>query len=263
MWFGTAMLTEGPAAVLGMLALVCTPLFGRTGRRYLVACGLVLVVLAFTRQAAVIPAAGITAAWIGTSIRHRRISNDWLPFAIVASVAAVGSQLLQTLIWPGFSVFSYYQTKTGTDRLSASIAEVPSVAWNIVGRDFDVMWGRDRALLLFIVLTVVAIVATIRTVEAQVALGALAAGAALNVLNTTPTVFRYFFPAYFFMMVAIAGWLSTLSRSNDEADQVPRQDDDDMALGESEPAVHDAVQTLADGEPSSVGVEAVGSIESE
>lgn len=224
MWFGTAMLTEGLSAALGAAILMTTPLHAERGRRALILCGVLIVALAFTRQAAVLPAGGIAGAWIGSVIAERRLRTPWAPFAAVSVGLAVGVQLLQSWIWPSFSVFTYYKQKTGTTELGEAVNAAPDVLWNIIVSDYNNYVDRDRPLLILLALALVASVALIKRAESHLFLGALGAAIVLNTLNTVPTGFRYAMPILAFVMVVVAAFIGDRwpgdTGSGDDLDEI-------------------------------------------
>lgn len=202
--YGSTMLTEGPAAAIGAAILMTLPFDGPGRTRAVAACGLLIVELAFTRQAAVLPAAGIFTAWLGASARTRSLRNQWTPFVVLGHRLAVSLQVAQPMIWSEFSVFTHYKGKTITSSTVDAVRAAPDAALDIVRRDVDHYIAKDRALFLLLALAVAATAVLWRRVEARLMAGVGVASLGLNFLNTTPAQFRYAMPILSFMMLGVA-----------------------------------------------------------
>ncbi len=228
MFFGTAMVTEGLSALIGLAILMTLPLQRERSRLALVLSGVLVVALAFTRQAWMIPAAAVGAAWLGAAITERRLKNRWLPYVFVTGLAGVVSQVIQTLAFPSFSVIAQFKLMTGEDTLWGAIGQLPAVAARIVRVDLLNYVAHDRPLLVLLCTAFVAALVCWRTVESHLYLGMIVAGAALNVLNGTPTAFRYQMPGLaFVLLVAAAGIAAGVShtqrwRTTNAAANAPR-----------------------------------------
>ena len=84
-YWGTAMLTEGPAAAVGTGIFLTLPIWGEPRKRWdLPICVILLAAMAFTRQAALIPGAAIVVAAMGYTVSSRQLWNRWSPFALWA-----------------------------------------------------------------------------------------------------------------------------------------------------------------------------------
>jgi len=204
-FYGGAMLTESLSFAMVAGIALCLPWDGRrrSRRALLVALGLLLLV-AFTRQATLIPAGAAVVAWIGSALRERRWRTAWAPFALWLSVVAVVVQVLQSILFPGFSQLTQFLLATKTDSLSDALAQVPTLTWTIITSDIYLMATVDIPLLILIVLAVIAGIVRWRHVDAHLLIGAVLATFLYNITNGTPTMFRYGFPGLVFVVVAVA-----------------------------------------------------------
>lgn len=223
-FYSTAMLTEGIAMALIAGIALTLPWRGRRRSAAALATAVVLtVVLAFTRQTTLIPAGAVFVAWAGAWVATGRARNAWAPFAAWLTATAVGTQVLQSLLWPNFSQLKQFLDKTGTDSLPAAILASPRLAWHIVETDLIAMAKVDRALLALVVLAVVAAVVRWRHTDAHLLMGALAAGMFYNVTNGTPTMFRYTMPGMVFLVVCIAAFVTSITRGTWPVPDWPRR----------------------------------------
>ncbi len=211
-YWGTAMLTEGPAAAVGTGIFLTLPIWGEPRKRWdLPICVILLAAMAFTRQAALIPGAAIVVAAMGYTVSSRQLWNRWSPFALWAVGTTVGTYLLQAYIWPGFSIQTHYMDRVAeTTNVADAVAAIPSVVWTIFVRDINQFIFRDQALLVLLVVAGAAFVVSWNRTEAHLLAGALGATMLLNILNGTPTAFRYAMPGLIFFLVAGA---STIARA--------------------------------------------------
>lgn len=207
MFFGTASLTESLTALwcTGILAVVWR--HQATGRRrWLVAAAGFTLLMAFTRQATLIPAAALGFAWLAAVVLRDRPRRWWWP-ALVVGTTTVATQVVQTLVWPTFSQFTQYMEATNTESLGAALRATPALVRHILVRDFDNYLRADHALLTIVVLSAVAVVVLWRRAEAHLLVGAFVAISFYNVTNGTPTTFRYAMPGLIFFALAIAALL--------------------------------------------------------
>lgn len=204
-YWGTAMLTEGLAAAIGTGIFLTLPIWRESRKWDLLICTGLILAMAFTRQAAVIPAGAIVVAALGYTITSKKLWNRWTPFASWAMVTAIGSQLFQRRLWPTFSIRNHYFGRVAeADNLTDAVLAVPSVLKHIFTLDFAQYKMRDQALLLLIVVAAASFVVLWNKTEAHLLAGAVAATLLINVLNGTPTSFRYAMPGLIFYLVAAA-----------------------------------------------------------
>jgi len=204
MWFSTAMLTEGLAAAWVAALVLTLPLSGPRSWKVLLACALLLVAVAFTRQVTLIPVAAIVSAWFFASWRQRRVRNDWAAFALVSVVVLVATQIVQSVLWGDVSPSAQFLKATGTTSLGDAFAAAPGLAGKIVSTDVRAFMFYDRSLAVLLTLCVVSAVWRWRQVESHLVIGAMAAGFILNLVNGVPTSFRYSMPGVAFVVLAVS-----------------------------------------------------------
>ncbi len=220
MFFGTAMLTESLTSLWGALILAVTWRWQAVrGRRLLVGLAAVTVAMAFTRQAALIPAGALVVAWLGSVVLRRRDQAWGLPTLVVTTTAVV-VQVMQTLVFPTFSQYHQYLAATKTDSLMAALRATPRLAWHILHTDLRNYAAADHALLVLVVLATISGVLLWRRSESHLLLGAFAVVTLLNVTNGTPTAFRYAMPGLVFWVVAIAALTERVMQSRTAAADV-------------------------------------------
>jgi len=211
-YFGS-MLTESLSALWTALALVAGWRWIQSRNPWwLVMAGGVTVASAFTRQATLIVAGAFLMAWLLGSLVERR-NSSWMWPAIVVTVASLGSQLVQTLVFPSFSQLNQFYRATGTDNLLDALLAVPGLAYRIVVSDFFLLLKYDRVLIFLILLALAGIVLFIRRAESHLLIGAILATALYNITNGTPTQFRYATPGIIFFIVLAACVIHRTGRS--------------------------------------------------
>lgn len=212
-FFGTAMLTESLTALWAVLMLaVVWRYHSDPRRRYLGFLVLLVLLMAFTRQATLIPAGALVAAWLGAALVRDR-PRRWMWPAITVTATTVAAQVTQTLVFPTFSQTNQFLRATGTDSLTEALAAAPRLMRHILETDLQAYMRSDRALLALIVLSVIAIVVLWRRPESHLLLGAMAGIAVYNVTNGTPTAFRYAMPGLVFFAVAVAALIARATPS--------------------------------------------------
>lgn len=215
MFYGSAMLTESLTALWSaLIVIVALRRVRRPDPWLLVLLGGLTVLLAFTRQASLIPAGALVIAWLGDwwIVRSERgWRNAWAAPALVVAVTAVGVQLLQMWWFPSFSQADQFMLATGTDSLSSALAAAPELAWSIVRTDVSNLAHADRTLLVLLTLALVSLVTNWRRMESHLLLGALLAYALYNITNGTPTAFRYGMPALVFVTMSVTLLLAQTS----------------------------------------------------
>jgi hypothetical protein len=202
-YFGS-MLTESLSALWTALALIAA--WGWIRDRnpwWLVLAGGATVASAFTRQATLIVAGAFLMAWVIGSLIERR-NSAWMWPALVVTVASLGSQLVQSIVWPSFSQLSQFLRVTGADSLGEALLAVPALVVKILWSDFQLLLRYDRILLFAIVMAVAGMLLFWRRVEAHLLLGAILATALYNITNGTPTQFRYAVPGVIFFIIMAA-----------------------------------------------------------
>jgi hypothetical protein len=237
MFFGTAMLTESLTALWCVAILAAVWRYQRRADgRWLAAAAGATVLMAFTRQAALIPAGALVVAWLGALVLRDRPAR-WGRPALTVGATAVVVQVVQTLLFPSFSQLDHFLDKTGTTNLRDALAASPGLGGRILRADLERFAATDRPLLTLIALATVAAVVLWRHSESHLLVGAFLAITVYNVTNGTPTNFRYAMPGLVFYVVAVAALLGRamgaasgrLGRAEDPGahrDEVDRGDDD-------------------------------------
>ncbi|UYO98172.1 hypothetical protein OED01_05540 [Microbacterium sp. M28] len=203
MSFFGSMLTESLSALWTALALIAAWRWVRSRNVWwLVMAGGVTVLSAFTRQATLIVAGAFIVAWVLGSLVERR-NSAWMWPAIVVTVASLGSQFAQMLIFPSFSQLDQFLRQAGADNLGGALLAVPRMVWNILYNDVHSMLRYDRILLFIVAIAVIGMVIWWRRVESHLLLGAILATGLYNVTNGTPTQFRYATPGVIFFIVVV------------------------------------------------------------
>jgi hypothetical protein len=213
-YYAVAPLTEGLSALLLALGLGAVWLYRRSKSRgrwlWLAAAGLAMAAFAFTRQAQLIPAGALFAAWLGEWARTRRARNSYLaPAGVVVGVCAA-TQLWQMLAFP-FDQLSQMRSRMGGATAWETVAAAPRRLAYTIWVDLQTAAKTDPGLVFAMVLTLAALFVAWRRVEAHLALGALAGGLVYQAVNgSTRLEFRYFEPGLFIYALALAALAAQL-----------------------------------------------------
>jgi chromate transport protein ChrA len=206
-WFRFAVsgLTESLSALFLALALGAVWLYRRSRRGpskrwswvYLVAAATATVLFCFTRQAALIPAAALAAAYLGEWIRTRRWRNSWLAASATIVGAAAACQLVQLMLFP-FDQAEQLMTETGASNLGEALAVAPTRLLGIIEGHLRSFAVHDVGMFAAIGLSALALVLCWRRVEVHLFGGAILAGLVYQAANaTTRTGLRYCEPGFF------------------------------------------------------------------
>jgi hypothetical protein len=222
--FMTGMLTESLSALWTIVALILAWRYMRSPRWYLlVLMGLVTVISAFTRQATLIMAGAFVMAWLLGMLVHRRWRSPWMWPAIVVGGASLGSQLVQSIVWP-FSQTDQYLRMTGSSTVLEAVAHTPGLAWHLFVTDVKTFMVMDQALLIIFFLSIGAMILFWKHEEAHLLFGAMIAVALYNITNGTATTFRYAIPGLVFYVLPIALMLqSTFTAKKTQPVSEPRE----------------------------------------
>jgi hypothetical protein len=217
-FFGVAALTESLSALWFALALGAAwrarAAGGRRRRAWLLAAGVVTVLFAFTRQAMLIPAGALFAAWLGEWAKTKTPKNSWAgPAAVIVGVAAA-CQVFQLLAFP-YSPKAEWLVQTGSDTWTLKQSLFNGL--RAVYLSLTAFSGSDAAMAVLIVLLAASFAVCWRRVEVHLAAGALAAGMVYQILNGAAQVrLRYCQPGWFAYVLAVGallGWLATRPRA--------------------------------------------------
>lgn len=215
MTYATWMLTEGLAMLLVAATAFLWPLEGRpVTRRALWGIFVLMTLLAFTRQSSLIPAAAVSLAWLGSAISARSPRTVWLAPAAVTAGSALGWQVAQGLLWPGFSIVHQWKVKTHAGSVLGALEGTPHLLRTIVHSDvINLIGNNDIALLALLTLSLVAAVVRVRHADGQLLIGALLGDVIYNVANGTPTQFRYGEPGMVFLLLGVGMLMQLALRS--------------------------------------------------
>ncbi|GAA2026627.1 hypothetical protein GCM10009839_26420 [Catenulispora yoronensis] len=212
-FFQTGLYTESLAALLIVLILTRLPLGRTTTRNDLICIGVLLVVLAFTRQTVPVPAAAIVFAWLWTAIRTRTWgrANEWAAPALVAGGVGVAAVGLVSTLFP-FNELRHYSEVNHLGNvayvkahLGQTLGKIPGLVVDMFAREFRGAFAGDHGLQVLWLLTAVAILWRLRGVYAAMVVGSALACAFLSILDATGrTSLRYFVPMYPMALLLIA-----------------------------------------------------------
>ncbi len=205
MFFSTAMLTEGLAAALGVGVMLTLPIWNDRSWVAVAAMVVLLVALAYTRQASLIPTGAVVFAWIGYWWHTRKLRNRWAPFALAAVVTTLAARAAQSTDGGTDELLSSFDHHTGG---SESWGGYPVAFLRALGsvilRDLQRFARWDQAFLILLGIAWLGALLLIKRIEAHLFLGAMAAGGIINGLSTIPVSFRYEMPGLAFLLL-VAG----------------------------------------------------------
>ena len=212
-FFQTGIYTESLAALLIVLILTRLPLERQTSRNDLICIGVLLLVLAFTRQTVPVPAAAIVFAYLWTAIRTKTWgrANVWSRPALVAGGVGVAVVGLVSALFP-FNELRHYSevnhlgnTAYVEAHVGQTLGKIPGLVVDMFAREFRGAFAGDHGLQVLWLLTAAAIVWRFRNVYAAMVVGSALACALLSVLDATGrTSLRYFVPMYPMALMLVA-----------------------------------------------------------
>jgi len=206
--FCASMITESLSIMWCALLLMVALARPQGGRSTAVLLALLTLGLGFTRQATLIPAGAFCLAWLALAIRDRAVRNRWAVPAVVVTLTAVVVQVLQLLIWPGYSLVRQWEYSTRTTSVAGALRASPHQFWKIISTDTQTLAAADLPLLVLILATLLAWLLVWRRVEVWLSIGALIGAYFYNVTNGTPSGFRYEMPAIPFMVLCVSALLA-------------------------------------------------------
>ncbi len=210
MLFASAMLTDGLAMMWSAMLLFVglrTHSFRSHGVWLLLA---VSVLQAFSRQSTLIPAGAFLVAWLALALRRRTAGNRWAPAALAVGVTTLLTQLLQAVLWPGFSQVQQFEHATHTTSLGAALRRAPRLIRHLANVEFQHLAQSDLSQLLLLAASLIAVVVLWRREEAHLAVGALLGAAVYEVTNGSPTGLRYGLPALPYVALLVAALVARL-----------------------------------------------------
>ncbi len=213
-YYSVADITEGLTTFLSALILLVAFRRERLGTRGTVVWLIVLTTLmGFTRQATLIPAAAFGVAWLALTVRRGAARNRWALPALVTTATAAVVQVLQGILWPGFSQIGQLEKATHTTGTLRALLATPRLLAHIVKTDTMNLSAADLPLVLLVVAALASCVVLWAKEDTYLFLGALAASMVYNVSNGTPAGFRYEMPALPFFVLSVAALASWLGFS--------------------------------------------------
>lgn len=230
-FFQTGIYTESLAALLIVLILTRLPLGRTSTRRDLIWLAILLVILAFTRQATPVPLAMILMAWLWTTIRERSWRNEWSrPAAVALAVGAV-AQLTTMILFP-FNELRHFSevnhlgtTKYVQSHLWSTLGKIPGLVVDMFARELRNYLPGDHGLQVLWVLALAALLVRFKTVYAAMFVGGFAACVLLTILDATgATSLRYFVPLYPVLLILVADLLRKGLERRSANEQAARPD---------------------------------------
>lgn len=204
-YYSIAEITEGLMTFLSALILLVALRSDRLGPpRTAIWLVVLTTLMAFTRQATLVPSVAFGLTWLALWVRRGRWRNRWARPALVVFVTTVVVQVGQSLLWPGFSQLSQFENMTGTHSLAGALLAVPRQVAHIVKGDFILFARQDRALLLLVVAALASAVVLWRREETYLLVGGLAGAMIYNSTNGVSSGFRYEMPALPFVVLSVA-----------------------------------------------------------
>jgi len=244
MTYGANEITEGLTTFICALILLVVLRRERLGTRT-TAIWLVLLTtaMAFTRQATLIPAAAFAFAWFALTVRRRAARNRWAMPALVTTATALVVQVVQGVVWPGFSQIGQLEKATHTLYLASALKQLPHLFVHIEKTDLMNLARSNQPMVLLIAAGIASVLFLWRYEETYLLIGSMAAAVVYNVSNGTPVGFRYEYPALPFLVLSVAAlawWLGLRGRRGERPKAVqPRLDESDgpaVSVGTPMPA---------------------------
>jgi hypothetical protein len=212
-FFQTGIYTESLAALLIVLILTRLPLERTTTRNDLICVGVLLAVLAFTRQSVPVPVLAIVFAWLWTAVRTKTWGrgNVWSGPALVAAGVGVAVMGLVSALFPFNELRHYSEVNHLGDvayvkaHLGQTLGKVPGLVVDMFAREFRGAFAGDHGLQVLWLLTAAGILWRFRNVYAAMVVGSALACAVLSILDATGrTSLRYFVPMYPMALMLVA-----------------------------------------------------------
>ena len=210
-YYMSAELTDGVTTALSAAILLVALRSGRLGvRRTAVVLVVLTTVMAFTRQATLVPALAFGLAWLALWARRRDWRNRWAVPALATAATTLVVQVAQSIVWPGFSQLHQLEKVTGTESLLAAIKGTPRLAYHVIRGDLVFFARADVPVLLLIVAGCVSVVVLWRREESYLLLGSLVGSLVYNVSTGVSSGFRYemqSLPYFALSIAALVSWL--------------------------------------------------------
>jgi hypothetical protein len=211
-YYAIAEITEGLTTLLAALILLVALRRDRLGPRTTTIWLVVLTTLmAFTRQATLVPTAAFALTWFALWVRRGQLRNRWALPALAVGATTLIVQVAQSLVWPGFSQLHQFEKATGTDSLLGALKATPRLAYHVIRGDLTFFARQDVALLLLIAGALVSALLLWRREESYLFWGGLAGSLVYNITNGVSSGFRYEMPALPFFVLSVAALVAVAS----------------------------------------------------
>ena len=105
-------------------------------------------------------------------MRQRTLRNRWLLPAVAVAITTLAVQVLQGVLWPGFSPDAWERVTHSSSPLGA-LRGTPDLFWHIVSTDTATLAAADMPLLLLIIGNLVAWLVLWRREEMWLSLGSI------------------------------------------------------------------------------------------
>ncbi|MFL6114045.1 MAG: hypothetical protein ACJ786_22200, partial [Catenulispora sp.] len=187
-------LTDPLAMALIALMLLNLPIRRRIQGRNLVWLGVLSATLCLTRQTSpvVLGLMGAGSVWALLPARRGQPGQrrDWLLAAAVISAITVSGQIVGTLLAP-YDVSVEFLLASHQRSMSAALAHLPAMAWQITKAEAGMMARTDVPLTMLAVAAALYVVTTAREIDAWLLAGGSLGTYALMLANGFPSFLRY------------------------------------------------------------------------
>lgn len=190
----TVALTDPLAMALVVLMLLNLPIRRRIQGQNLVWLGVLSLALCLTRQTTtvVLGLAGAGFLWALMPARRgaRDQRRDWQIAMVVVSTVSMGGQIINTLLAP-YDVSVEFLLASHQRTMSAALAHLPAMAWQITKAEAGMMVRTDVPLTMLAIGAAIHLVTAARDIEAWLLFGGALGTCALMLANGFPSFLRY------------------------------------------------------------------------
>lgn len=187
-------LTDPLAMALVALMLLNLPIRRRIQGQNLVWLGVLSAMLCLTRQTTTVVvglvAAGLLWALMPSRRGLRDQRRDWLIATAVVSTVTVCGQIIDTLLAP-YDISVEFLLASHQRTMSAAVAHLPAMAWQITKAEAGVMARTDVPLTMLAVGAAIHVLTAAREIDAWLLVGGSLGTYALMLANGFPSFLRY------------------------------------------------------------------------